>query len=64
MVSENLSTEESFLSRINGISVSPKKSFSILKIWMSDCDFTDENMFHLKSNELSNTKVLFKPHHT
>lgn len=64
MASENLSKDEYILSRINGISLSPKKSFSILKIWMSDCDFTDENIFHLKNNELSNKKVLFKPHHT
>lgn len=35
---------------INGISISPKKSFCIIKIWMKNNDIQDSNLFNLPPN--------------
>jgi hypothetical protein len=48
-------------SKINGISLSPKKNFAIIKIWMSDCSVTDPN--YIQKCELFNaSECLFKKH--
>jgi len=33
-----------FNNNINGITISPKKNFCIIKIWISNCDNTDPNI--------------------
>jgi len=39
----------SFWNNINGISISPKKAFSIVKIWLKSQDVVDPHMFHFPS---------------
>jgi hypothetical protein len=41
MVGKTLSKEKAFQDAVNGISISPKKNFCILKVWMSSCSFQD-----------------------
>lgn len=47
--------------KINGITLSPKKKFCILKIWMKDCTLKDPSIFVPIPN-LSNEGCLFKKH--
>ena len=49
--------------KINGISLSPKKKFCILKIWMSDCQLTNPNIF-IKIENLNIETCLFKKHNS
>ena len=46
---------------INGITLSPKKKFCILKVWMKDCSLKDPNIFITIPN-LTNEGCLFKKH--
>ena len=57
LVSENLLDENENL--INGISISPKKFFCILKIWISDKNY---NKLNFINNNLSNLDYIFKVH--
>jgi hypothetical protein len=45
---------------ITGVSISPKKSFCIIKIWMSSCKFQDASIMNVKQLKLNN--CLFKKH--
>ena len=38
LVGETISNISSFVSCVTGITISPKKNFCIIKIWMSNCD--------------------------
>jgi hypothetical protein len=46
---------------INGITLSPKKKFCILKIWMNNCHLKDPNIF-IDIPDLSREGCLFKKH--
>ena len=37
---ETLAIDKKYNSKINGITISPKKNFCIIKIWMSSCNYT------------------------
>jgi hypothetical protein len=58
MVGKTLSKEKGFQDSINGISISPKKNFCILKVWMSSCSFQDAS----KITYLKPTGCIFKKH--
>ena len=45
MIGGELVKDKQILDVINGISVSPKKTFCILKIWMSTSKYTNTNIF-------------------
>ena len=62
MVSGNsISKEHSFIEKITGITISPKKSFCIIKIWMKDC--TEQNVRKIRDiKNLSSHGCLFKKH--
>ena len=47
--------------RINGITLSPKKKFCILKVWMKDCELKDPEIF-IDIPNLDNDGCLFKKH--
>ena len=51
---ETLFKEDSVNSKINGISISPKKTFCIIKLWMSSCDCKDAELnpiLHLNTTD-------------
>ena len=46
---------------INGITLSPKKKFCILKIWMRDCTIKEPNIF-IDINNLNSSGCIFRKH--
>ena len=46
---------------INGITLSPKKKFCILKIWMKDCTLMDPDIFE-SIDSMDSTGCIFKKH--
>jgi hypothetical protein len=44
LVGESLSTNNKLQESINGITISPKKNFCIIKIWLNSCDFQNASM--------------------
>ena len=46
---------------INGITISPKKNFCIIKIWISNCDNTDPNIIK-NIDGLFPNECFFKKH--
>ncbi len=47
--------------KINGITISPKKNFCIIKIWLKDCSIQDPNIL-IPIPNLSKQGCLFKKH--
>ena len=39
LAGETLSVDPKFVSKVTGITISPKKAFCIIKIWMSNCEY-------------------------
>lgn len=61
LTGETLSNDHNFLKSINGITLSPKKSFCILKLWM--CDLKQQNPKKIAEIEgLNMHGCLFKKH--
>ena len=58
---ETLCKEKKYNSLINGITISPKKNFCIIKIWLENCSVQDPNIISDIKN-LSNQGCLFKKH--
>ena len=61
LIGQSLTIEEKYYEKINGITLSPKKKFCILKIWMKDCTLNDPNIF-VKINNLKCDGCIFKKH--
>jgi hypothetical protein len=58
---ESLMRESKYYKTINGISISPKRSFSILKIWNNNVKINESTL--LKSVEgLNMNEIIYKPH--
>jgi len=58
---ESFSKNDDINHHINGITVSPKKSFCIIKVWMDNIDFQDSSVFHEITDE-RNKGCIFKKH--
>jgi hypothetical protein len=57
-IGKTLSLDPLFMKDVNGISISPKKNFCILKVWMRTCKHIDASkIIHLPKNG-----CLFKKH--
>jgi len=61
LVGETLSTNARLMDSITGITISPKKNFCIVKIWLSGCDFQDPSSM-VEVPGLSSHGCLFKKH--
>ena len=62
LIGEVLGATPEIQQKINGLSISPKKNFCIIKIWFSSCDETLQNTQQSISIEDVNTlTTLFKP---
>lgn len=62
IVGDTISKQQNFANCVNGITISPKKNFCIMKIWMSDCSKQNPD---LVTNELKGIVAqgcLFKKH--
>ena len=61
LMGESIIDNENTSENINGISISPKKNFCIVKIWFSNCDYIEPNI--ISSIEgLSHEGSFFKKH--
>jgi hypothetical protein len=57
-----LSKKPNFVDHVTGITISPKKSFCIIKIWMSDCSNKDPDVITEELTCLNSHGCLFKKH--
>jgi hypothetical protein len=57
----NLTKDIEIYKHINGITLSPKKKFCILKVWMNTCQYKDTDIFN-KIDNLDFQGCLFKKH--
>ena len=61
LVGDCISREEQILNEINGITISPKKSFCIIKIWLSNCKYQNPQSI-VKIKGLNTYGCIFKKH--
>ena len=61
VISEILIKDELLNKSVNGITVSPKKNFCILKIWMKSTDIQNLKVFNLPST-IDTKSTIFKKH--
>ena len=54
--------DENIYTKINGLTLSPKKSFHICKIWMSDCSIQNPKCFNIDIDESIKKGCIFKRH--
>jgi hypothetical protein len=62
LVGNTISSNDSFVASVNGITISPKKNFCIIKIWMSNCLFQNPEIITSEVNGLESQGCLFKKH--
>ena len=61
LVGNTITNNNNLFNKINGITISPKRNFCIIKIWMKDCSIKSlDNMKSIKN--LKKFEVLFKKH--
>jgi hypothetical protein len=61
LIGGTLSNNINFVKNINGITISPKKNFCIIKVWMATCEFQNPALITNIKN-LTNEGCLFKKH--
>lgn len=61
MCGETLCVDPKYSCHINGITISPKKNFCIVKIWMDSCKYQDPNII-INIPNLPKQGCLFKKH--
>ena len=62
LLGDSISKNSSFVANVNGITISPKKNFCIIKIWMSSCTFQNPYIVTTDVKDLSSQGSLFKKH--
>jgi translation initiation factor 4E len=62
IVGGTISKQSSFVNCVTGITISPKKSFCIIKIWMSDCNNQNPGLITSDLKGLNPQGCLFKKH--
>ena len=61
LIGESLTKDFKLRPHINGITISPKKNFCIIKIWLATCDFQDPAKIDDIGN-ITSYGCLFKKH--
>jgi hypothetical protein len=62
LVGETISTNAVFVNCVTGITISPKKNFCIVKIWMTNCDHQNPQVVTGDVRNLIPQGCLFKKH--
>ena len=62
LVGDTISNQASFVANVTGITISPKKNFCIIKIWMSTCANQNPAIVTTDVKDLSSQGSLFKKH--
>lgn len=61
LVGESMADNKTILPLINGITISPKKNFCIVKVWLASCEFRDSSAIK-ELHGISSHGCLFKEH--
>lgn len=64
LVGNTISTNDHFAKCVNGITISPKKNFCIIKIWTSTCEHQNPTIVTTDIKNLPPRGCLFKKHGT
>lgn len=62
LVGDSISKQSSFVANVTGITISPKKNFCIIKIWMSNCSCQNPTIITTDVKDLTSQGSLFKKH--
>jgi len=62
VMGESISNETSFVTNVTGITISPKKNFCIIKIWMSNCSHQNPSIVTNDVKGLTSHGCIFKKH--
>jgi hypothetical protein len=62
LVGETISNNSSFVKCVTGITISPKKNFCIIKIWMTNCEHINPTVVTSEVKGLISHGCLFKKH--
>jgi len=62
VVGDTVSNQSSFVTSVSGITISPKKNFCIIKIWMSNCNNQNPNIVTDFVKGISPQGCIFKKH--
>ena len=62
LIGESLSANVTFVSSVTGITISPKKNFCIVKIWMTNCEHQNPQVVTTDVKNLIPHGCLFKKH--
>jgi hypothetical protein len=62
VVGSSVSSNINFVNAVTGITISPKKNFCIIKIWMTDCNNQNPGIVTTDVKGLSPQGCLFKKH--
>jgi hypothetical protein len=62
LIGESISTNSVFVNSVTGITISPKKNFCIVKIWMTNCDHQNPVIVTSEVRNLTPQGCLFKKH--
>ena len=61
ILGNTLFDDENHMKLVNGITISPKKYFCIIKVWMATCEVDDVNLLK-KNSAVSYDSCIFKKH--
>lgn len=62
LMGHSISNQSSFVANVTGITISPKKNFCIIKIWMSSCANQNPAIITADVKGLTSQGCLFKKH--
>lgn len=62
LVGDTISKQQSFVSGVTGITISPKKNFCIIKIWMTNCANQNPSIVSPEVKGIGPQGCLFKKH--
>jgi len=62
IIGESISTNSTFVNCVTGITISPKKNFCIVKIWMTNCEHQNPVIVTNEIRNLTPQGCLFKKH--
>jgi hypothetical protein len=62
LVGRSISEDNKFLNAVSGITISPKKNFCIIKIWMENCDNQNPRVITNEIKNLTPNGCIFKKH--
>lgn len=62
LVGNTISNNDDFVANVSGVTISPKKNFCIIKIWMSTCAYQNPSIITDEIVNFSSSGSLFKKH--